>query len=65
MVHDLLNGAPVQMQRADVCIVGAGAAGITLAVELLRKGRSVLLLEGDGADVEEASQDPYKARSRE
>ena len=32
----------------DVCIVGAGAAGLTLAHEMLRLGRSVLLLEGGG-----------------
>ena len=31
---------------ADVCVIGAGAAGITLARELASGGRSVLLLEG-------------------
>ncbi|QQC66349.1 NAD(P)/FAD-dependent oxidoreductase [Paraburkholderia ginsengisoli] len=31
--------------QADVCIVGAGMAGITTALELLRRGRSVILLE--------------------
>jgi glycine/D-amino acid oxidase-like deaminating enzyme len=31
--------------RADVCIVGAGMAGITAALELLRRGRSVALVE--------------------
>ena len=30
---------------ADVCIVGAGAAGITIARELLPRGRRVVLLE--------------------
>lgn len=61
MIRDLLDGAPAQAQHADVCIVGAGAAGILLAVELLKKGKSVLLLEGGGMDVEEPSQDPYKS----
>ncbi|KXU85062.1 oxidoreductase [Paraburkholderia monticola] len=31
--------------QADVCVVGAGMAGITTALELLRRGRSVILLE--------------------
>jgi choline dehydrogenase-like flavoprotein len=31
--------------QTDVCIVGAGAAGITLAIELTRAGREVCLLE--------------------
>ena len=31
--------------QADVCIVGAGAAGIPLALSLSGKGMSVLLLE--------------------
>ncbi|WP_207479651.1 GMC oxidoreductase [Arenibaculum pallidiluteum] len=36
--------------EADICIVGAGAAGITLANELVRKGISVALLESGGLD---------------
>ena len=34
-----------QILTADVCIVGAGAAGISLALRLAGTGRSVLLLE--------------------
>jgi glycine/D-amino acid oxidase-like deaminating enzyme len=48
-------------RRAEVCIVGAGAAGIVLAVELARHGKRVVLLEGGGPDVEEASQEPYQS----
>ena len=33
----------------DVCIVGAGAAGLTIANQMLRHGYSVLLLDGGGA----------------
>ena len=50
---------PVAGDRADVCIVGAGAAGIVLAAELVRMGKRVLLLEGGGAAIEAASQEPY------
>lgn len=37
-----------QMLSADVCIVGAGAAGITLAKELEATGKSIILLEAGG-----------------
>ncbi|MGH9616315.1 MAG: FAD-dependent oxidoreductase, partial [Acidobacteriaceae bacterium] len=41
---------------AEVCIVGAGAAGIVLAAELLRRGKRVLLLESGGRAIESAVQ---------
>jgi choline dehydrogenase-like flavoprotein len=47
--------------HAGVCIVGAGAAGIVLAVELARLGKRVTLLEAGGAQIEEASQEPYRS----
>ena len=34
--------------RSDLCIVGAGAAGIQLALELRSKGLSIALLESGG-----------------
>jgi choline dehydrogenase-like flavoprotein len=40
---------------ADVCIVGAGAAGITLALELAGTGLSVVLVESGGLNEERAS----------
>jgi choline dehydrogenase-like flavoprotein len=42
--------------HADLCIVGAGAAGITLAVQLLRSGLHVLLLESGGLSADAATQ---------
>lgn len=35
----------------DFCIIGAGPAGITLALRLAGNGRRVLLLEGGGASI--------------
>ena len=61
MIRDLLHDTPAPKTRADVCIVGAGAAGIVLAVELRRQGKTVLLLEGGGADVEDGAQEPYRS----
>lgn len=46
--------------HADVCIVGAGAAGITLAVELARTDVSVLLLESGGLRPERQTQRLYE-----
>ncbi len=43
----------------DVCIVGAGAAGITIALEFVGSNYTVVLLEGGGLDVETDSQDLY------
>ena len=45
---------------ADVCIVGAGAAGITLAIELEGQGLRVLLLESGGLEREEDTQELYE-----
>jgi choline dehydrogenase-like flavoprotein len=61
MIKDLLTSAPDPAARRDVCIVGAGAAGIALAVELERLGKSVLMLEGGGEQLEDAAQEPYQS----
>ncbi|MBT2785111.1 MULTISPECIES: GMC family oxidoreductase [unclassified Halomonas] len=44
----------------DVCIIGAGAAGISMAVTLAGRGHRVLLCEGGDADYSERSQECYK-----
>lgn len=46
--------------RPNVCIVGAGAAGILLATQLAARGLTVLLLEGGGLELEDRSQALYK-----
>ena len=61
MIRDLLSSVPDQGDVADVCIVGAGAAGIVLGTELVRLGKRVVLLEGGGATIEERSQEPYRS----
>ncbi len=58
-IRDLEREYASSSEISDVCIVGAGAAGIVLAVELLRLGKRVTLLEGGGAEIEPASQEPY------
>ena len=60
MIYDLQSDSPVSL-CADVCIVGAGAAGIALAVELARRGKRVLLLEGGGSNLKDETQEPYRS----
>lgn len=56
----LENGSLIE---GDLCIVGAGAAGITLAREWLNAGRRVLLLEGGGFDYDPRMQDLYRGEN--
>lgn len=45
--------------HCDICIAGAGAAGVTLALSLAERHYRVVLLEAGGFDYEEETQDPY------
>ena len=45
--------------ETEICIVGAGAAGITLAREFINASFRVILLESGGAEPEQATQDLY------
>ncbi len=47
----------------DVCIVGAGAAGITLAREFINSPFRVVLLESGGMEYEQETQDLYEGQS--
>jgi choline dehydrogenase-like flavoprotein len=62
MHFDLGQGAPDQL-HADYAIVGAGAAGITIARRLLSGGRSVILLESGGLDYERRTADLNSGRN--
>jgi len=60
MMIDARQIAPGSTVECDVCVVGAGAAGIAVAHELSRKGRDVALLEGGGLRHEAAAQELYR-----
>lgn len=48
---DLDDGVPAEL-HADTAVIGAGAAGITIARRLLAAGQRVVLLESGGIDYE-------------
>ncbi len=47
----------------DACICGAGFAGISIARELAKKGKSVALLEAGGVEYSDRSQDIYSGKT--
>jgi choline dehydrogenase-like flavoprotein len=49
--------------ETDVCIIGAGAAGITLAKEFAGKPFRVCLLESGGFEYDEKTQDLYRGET--
>lgn len=59
-VLDLNNESITDPLSSDVCIVGAGAAGIAVAHSLIDSGLSVLLLESGAWSEEAASQALYE-----
>ena len=54
--NELANGESLS---CELCIIGAGAAGISIALELIGSGIEVLLLESGGLEAEEATQALY------
>jgi choline dehydrogenase-like flavoprotein len=62
MIEDLDHLASGTTLRADVCIIGSGAAGLTLARQLLRETQlSLVVLESGGEELEAATQELYRA----
>ncbi|MFC6671848.1 FAD-dependent oxidoreductase [Marinobacterium aestuariivivens] len=59
--RQLDNGTEIE---ADVCIIGAGAAGITLAGALRGSGVQVCLLESGGYELNEEIQSLYRGEKR-
>jgi choline dehydrogenase-like flavoprotein len=52
--------SPDDMESADICIVGAGAAGITLACELDGSGLKIIVLEAGGLKPVDVEVDSYR-----
>jgi hypothetical protein len=50
---------PITLEETTYCIIGSGAAGITVAVELARAGKQVLMLEGGDWKEDQKLDDAY------
>ena len=48
--------------EGDICIVGAGPAGITMALEWINSPYKIILLEGGGFEYDERVQDLYDGK---
>jgi choline dehydrogenase-like flavoprotein len=53
MAHDLARGSPQNVIESDVCVIGAGPVGLTVARALAGKHRTVTLLERGSASAME------------
>ncbi|MFZ5720262.1 MAG: FAD-dependent oxidoreductase [Pseudomonadota bacterium] len=60
MLRDLNSAAPTDNGAFDVCVIGAGPAGISMALELARKNKRVALCEAGGFEPSEESQSCYQ-----
>lgn len=56
MIQDAKSLPDAARLETEICIIGAGAAGITLALEFAERSTRVLLLESGGATYERATQ---------
>lgn len=63
MLIDFSREAPGQDLACDICIVGAGPAGVALAMELIGSGQDVILLEAGGEKPNPDSQSFFDGES--
>lgn len=64
MIIDLNLAAPsLARKHYDVCICGAGPAGITAARVLAKQGKHVAIFEGGGLEYSEISENLYEGKS--
>jgi len=63
MLSDARRVPPGTTIAADLCVIGAGAAGITIARELAGSGLRVLVLESGGEELDPRTQSLYRGRS--
>ena len=59
MIVDLNSSQEVSDVHCDVCVVGAGAAGLAIATEMLKTHKNIVVLESGGLEHEPATQALY------
>lgn len=60
MLIDLRHASGDVPENVETLIIGSGAVGLTMAIELARAGRQVVVLEAGGRGVEASSQNLFK-----
>src|SRR5580700_1351795 len=60
MIYDAQDAEEGELPSADICIVGAGAAGIAMALQFLNSRLDVLILESGGLAPEPQTQALYQ-----
>jgi hypothetical protein len=63
MLIDLDTATDNIVLNADICIVGAGAAGVALARDMMNAGHDICLIEGGGMDFEERTHSLFDGRN--
>ncbi len=63
MIYSGLDEYRASGHAADVCITGAGPAGVTIARELSAAGLKCVIFEAGGLDFSDASQEFYKGKT--
>ena len=61
MISNLDDLGQTETLFADLCIIGSGTAGITIAHEFTNSPHRVIMLEGGAASIEPRCQDPYRS----
>jgi len=60
MLRDLTDSPGGQLFEADVCVIGGGAAGITIALEFANSNCSLIVLESGGLELDRHVQSLYE-----
>lgn len=60
MIADFRTDDVGSLFQADICVIGAGPAGITIARDLIGSGLQVCLVESGGLDFDEVTQTLYQ-----
>jgi len=63
VIEDLRELATAKMLAVDLCVVGGGPAGVTIAKELFGSGLRVCLVDGGGFEEEPETQALYQGES--
>lgn len=63
MIEDARSIIPDSLIEADLCIVGGGAAAISLALEYMNSGKQVVMIPGGGPNQSASAIDLYRGKA--